>query len=42
MIDVDKQKKRSGEIKERVAELELKLKNLSLESERIKKDNKYL
>jgi len=40
MVDVDKYKKRSADIKERVSELELKLKNLSLESDRIKKDNR--
>lgn len=40
MLDVDKQKKRNADIKERVSELELKLKNLTLESDRIKKDNR--
>lgn len=42
MLEADKQKKRSNEIRERTQELEIKLKALSHDAERIRKDNRYL
>ncbi|CAD8067797.1 unnamed protein product [Paramecium sonneborni] len=42
IVDVNRQKKKSTDIREKVSELESKLKILSLENDRIKKENRQL